>query len=92
MANDTSPIIDFSKKVIWVIGGAGYLGQATTLMLKSAGAKALCIELFEAGALTVPCNWDGRIETFTYKSCMIFSNCFRGMDRTTALPIFSNNT
>jgi len=32
-------------KDIWVIGGAGYLGQPTVALLQSAGAKVLCIDL-----------------------------------------------
>jgi NAD(P)-dependent dehydrogenase (short-subunit alcohol dehydrogenase family) len=32
-------------KDIWVIGGAGYLGQPTVSLLQSAGAKVLCIDL-----------------------------------------------
>lgn len=39
-----APIIDLKAKPIWIFGGAGYLGQATTLMLKNAGAKVLCID------------------------------------------------
>lgn len=32
-------------KDVWVIGGAGYLGQPTVSLLQSAGAKVLCIDL-----------------------------------------------
>ena len=32
-------------KDIWVVGGAGYLGQPTVALLQSAGAKVLCIDL-----------------------------------------------
>ena len=32
-------------KNIWVVGGAGYLGQATVLMLEALGAKVLCIDM-----------------------------------------------
>lgn len=32
-------------KDIWVIGGAGYLGQPAVALLQSAGAKVLCIDL-----------------------------------------------
>ncbi|MEJ7826744.1 MAG: SDR family oxidoreductase [Segetibacter sp.] len=32
-------------KDIWVIGGAGYLGQPTVSLLQGAGAKVLCIDL-----------------------------------------------
>ena len=30
---------------IWVVGGAGYLGQATVLLLVAAGARVLCADL-----------------------------------------------
>jgi NAD(P)-dependent dehydrogenase (short-subunit alcohol dehydrogenase family) len=32
-------------KEIWVVGGAGYLGQATVRLLEAAGARVLCIDL-----------------------------------------------
>jgi NAD(P)-dependent dehydrogenase (short-subunit alcohol dehydrogenase family) len=32
-------------KDIWIIGGAGYLGQPAVALLQSAGAKVLCIDL-----------------------------------------------
>jgi len=38
-------ILTLSGKDIWVFGGAGYLGQATVLLLKAAGAKVLCADL-----------------------------------------------
>lgn len=70
MADSIFPVIDFTKKVIWVIGGAGYLGQATTIMLKDAGAKVLCIDqedraekfIRSAGldGYVVPCSFDIR--------------------------------
>jgi NAD(P)-dependent dehydrogenase (short-subunit alcohol dehydrogenase family) len=44
MNTENPPIIDLRDKLIWVIGGAGYLGQATTLMLMKAGANILCID------------------------------------------------
>ena len=34
-----------SNKLIWVIGGAGYLGQAVVTLLNSLGARVLCIDL-----------------------------------------------
>jgi NAD(P)-dependent dehydrogenase (short-subunit alcohol dehydrogenase family) len=34
-------------KDVWVIGGAGYLGQPAVKLLQSAGAKVLCIDLGE---------------------------------------------
>ena len=33
------------EKDVWVVGGAGYLGQATVELLHSAGAKVLCIDI-----------------------------------------------
>jgi NAD(P)-dependent dehydrogenase (short-subunit alcohol dehydrogenase family) len=38
--NDT-----FQNKIIWVTGGAGYLGSPITAALDAAGAKTICIEL-----------------------------------------------
>lgn len=38
-------IFSLKGKDIWVIGGAGYLGQATVLLLQEVGAKVLCIDL-----------------------------------------------
>ena len=34
-------------KEVWVVGGAGYLGQGISKMLLEAGAKVLCIDLLE---------------------------------------------
>lgn len=39
------PFLDFRGKVIWVTGGAGYLGSPITAALDAAGATVLCIEL-----------------------------------------------
>lgn len=38
-------ILSLANKDIWVIGGAGYLGQASILLLQAAGAKVLCGDL-----------------------------------------------
>ena len=38
-------ILSLANKDIWVIGGAGYLGQASIMLLQSAGAKILCGDL-----------------------------------------------
>ena len=38
-------IFNLKGKDIWVLGGAGYLGQATVKLLHSAGAKVLCVDL-----------------------------------------------
>ena len=35
----------FQHKIIWVTGGAGYLGTPITAALDAAGAKTICIEL-----------------------------------------------
>src|SRR6185503_10831334 len=35
----------FQNKVIWVTGGAGYLGSPITAALDAAGAKTVCLEL-----------------------------------------------
>jgi len=44
MENNNS-ILSLKGKTIWVIGGAGYLGQATVELLLQAGAKVLCADL-----------------------------------------------
>jgi NAD(P)-dependent dehydrogenase (short-subunit alcohol dehydrogenase family) len=41
----TNTIFSLQGKDIWVIGGAGYLGQATVELLLQAGAKVLCVDL-----------------------------------------------
>ncbi len=38
-------LFNFRNKTIWVIGGAGYLGQATVILLNSMGAKVICADL-----------------------------------------------
>ena len=40
----TSPF-DLTGKRIWVLGGAGWLGQATVLLLAELGARVLCVDL-----------------------------------------------
>lgn len=45
MQSETTPIIDLRGKWVWIFGGAGYLGQATTVMLSRAGAHILCVDL-----------------------------------------------
>ncbi|GAB2781637.1 SDR family oxidoreductase [Rhabdobacter roseus] len=37
-------------KHIWVVGGAGYLGQATVRLLEAAGAEVLCADLEDRAA------------------------------------------
>jgi NAD(P)-dependent dehydrogenase (short-subunit alcohol dehydrogenase family) len=38
-------LLEFKDKNVWVIGGAGYLGQSTVKMLLESGAKVLCADL-----------------------------------------------
>lgn len=38
-------VLSLCDKHIWVIGGAGYLGQTTVLMLEALGANVLCIDM-----------------------------------------------
>ncbi|MEZ4968973.1 MAG: SDR family oxidoreductase [Flavobacteriaceae bacterium] len=38
-------LFKLGKKSIWVIGGAGYLGQSTVKMLLESGARVLCADL-----------------------------------------------
>jgi NAD(P)-dependent dehydrogenase (short-subunit alcohol dehydrogenase family) len=38
-------ILSLNGKMIWVFGGAGYLGQPTINLLVSAGAQVLCIDM-----------------------------------------------
>ena len=45
MQTEMTPIIDLRQKWVWIFGGAGYLGQATTIMLRNAGAHILCVDL-----------------------------------------------
>lgn len=37
--------MDMNEKIIWIIGGAGHLGQASVIALNLAGAKVLCVDL-----------------------------------------------
>ncbi|MCE5348115.1 MAG: SDR family oxidoreductase [Bacteroidales bacterium] len=45
MDKTNSEIINLKDKYIWVFGGAGHLGKATVIFLKSVGAKVLCVDL-----------------------------------------------
>jgi NAD(P)-dependent dehydrogenase (short-subunit alcohol dehydrogenase family) len=45
MNNELFELITLKRKEIWVVGGAGYLGQAICKMLCQSGAKVLCIDL-----------------------------------------------
>lgn len=42
---ETHDIFSLKGKDIWVVGAAGYLGQATVKLLKETGAKVLCIDI-----------------------------------------------
>lgn len=42
---NANTILSLKGKDIWVVGGAGYLGQATIQLLLNAGAKVLCVDL-----------------------------------------------
>ena len=53
MSKEIIPIFHLRNKLIWVVGGAGYLGQATVIALKSAGAKIICIDLEDRAAAFV---------------------------------------
>lgn len=43
-------MINLQHKHIWVIGGAGYLGQATVKLLSTLGAKVLCVDIEKRAA------------------------------------------
>lgn len=43
-------ILSLEGKDIWVIGGAGYLGQGVVELLLKAGAKVLCVDLNDKAA------------------------------------------
>lgn len=45
MEKSSANIFSLSGKDIWVLGGAGYLGQPTVFALASLGAKVLCVDL-----------------------------------------------
>ncbi len=53
MSKEITPIFHLRNKLIWVVGGAGYLGQATVIVLKNAGAKVICIDLEDRAAAFV---------------------------------------
>ena len=40
----TSPF-DFAGRTLWVVGGAGYLGQSVVRLLATLGARVLCVDL-----------------------------------------------
>ena len=45
MNNELLELTNLNEKKIWVVGGAGYLGQSICKMLLQSGAKVLCIDL-----------------------------------------------
>lgn len=45
MKQNISEIFSLRGKEIWVVGGAGYLGQPTVSVLNALGAKVLCADL-----------------------------------------------
>lgn len=47
MDKDLFELFSLKGKEIWVVGGAGYLGQGVSTMLLQAGASILCIDLLE---------------------------------------------
>jgi NAD(P)-dependent dehydrogenase (short-subunit alcohol dehydrogenase family) len=47
MKSDLFELFNLKGKEIWVVGGAGYLGQGVSKMLLQAGANILCIDLLE---------------------------------------------
>jgi NAD(P)-dependent dehydrogenase (short-subunit alcohol dehydrogenase family) len=53
MDKATVPFFHLQDKLIWVIGGAGYLGQATVVVLKHAGAKIICVDMENRAAAFV---------------------------------------
>jgi NAD(P)-dependent dehydrogenase (short-subunit alcohol dehydrogenase family) len=53
MSESISEILTVKGKDIWVFGGAGHLGQATTLLLSQAGARILCVDLEDRAAAFV---------------------------------------
>ncbi len=40
-----SNAFQLNNKLIWVVGGAGYLGQAAVTLLSNSGARVLCIDM-----------------------------------------------
>ncbi|HRO46512.1 SDR family oxidoreductase [Agriterribacter sp.] len=53
MSKAIIPFFHLHNKLIWVVGGAGYLGQVTVVVLKHAGAKVICIDLEDRAAAFV---------------------------------------
>lgn len=49
----TTTLFDLKDRLIWVAGGAGYLGQAVVKALAAAGAQVLCLDLDDKAAAFV---------------------------------------
>ena len=60
---------DLTGKNIWVIGGAGYLGQAVTRLLAHQGAKVLCADLGDKASVSL--SGDPRLENCAPATCDI---------------------
>src|SRR5436189_5567989 len=45
MEKSPANIFSLEGKDVWVLGGAGYLGQPTVAALVALGAKVLCVDL-----------------------------------------------
>lgn len=58
MTDLSADLFYLTDRNIWVIGGAGYLGQSTVGLLQSLGAKVLCVDL------------DGRAERFVKENSL----------------------
>lgn len=53
MSKEIIPFFHLQNKLIWVFGGAGYLGQATVAVLRDAGAKIICVDMESKSAAFV---------------------------------------
>ena len=47
MSTDLFDLFSLKGKLVWVVGGAGYLGQEVSRMLLQAGANVLCVDLLD---------------------------------------------
>ncbi len=53
MTISNSDLFSLRHQTIWVFGGAGYLGQATVLLLRELGARVLCADLDDKAGVFV---------------------------------------
>lgn len=53
MNKEITPFFHLQNKLVWVFGGAGYLGQATVTLLANAGAKVVCVDMDNKSAAFV---------------------------------------